>query len=64
MSVLAAASVRSNLNLGWYSLADRNRPIPAILIADCTITDVRSVAELKRWFPLSELDPDALVLAA
>jgi hypothetical protein len=29
-----------------------------------TITDVRSVAELERWFPLADLEPDALVLAA
>jgi hypothetical protein len=28
------------------------------------ITDVRSVAELERWFPVADLEPDGLSLAA
>jgi hypothetical protein len=28
------------------------------------VSDVRSVAELEQWFPLAELEPDALALAA
>jgi hypothetical protein len=28
------------------------------------VADVRSVAELEQWFPLADLEPDALVLAA
>jgi hypothetical protein len=26
--------------------------------------DVRSIAELEQWFPLADLEPDALALAA
>jgi hypothetical protein len=28
------------------------------------VADVRSVAELQRWFPIAELEEDGLVLAA
>jgi hypothetical protein len=28
------------------------------------VADVQSVAELERWFPVADLEPDGLVLAA
>ena len=28
------------------------------------VADVRSIAELEQWFPLADLEPDALALAA
>jgi hypothetical protein len=38
--------------------------IPTVRISDSTITDVRTPAELERWFPLASLEQQILALAA
>jgi hypothetical protein len=38
--------------------------IQTVPITDSAITDVRTVAELERWFPLADLERDGLSLAA
>ena len=37
-------------------------PIQTVRISDCTITVVRTVAELEQWFALGDLEPETLIL--
>jgi hypothetical protein len=41
-----------------------SRCIRTVPISDATITLVRMVAELEQWFPLTDLEPETLALAA